>query len=448
MITFSQSARRERPDGAPTTLTTDQLRAVSSRATAAMQSISVGTAPLKASRDFRLLWLAALPGGIAMGAVGLAVFVQAYELTGSPAAVGAFGLVQFAAMFVGVVGGSAIVDHVDRKRLLLITQTGFGVSACALLAGSLVGDPPLALLYLASAIGSALASLHFPTRSAMITPVVEPAVLTTALTLEVVVWNATMIAGPLIGGAVLAGFGLSGVYALSVGCHAVSALTMLRLQSQAPRNEGDLGRMGTAAVRRGLAYLRPRPVLRAILWTDLIVMAFAMRRSLFPVLAVERFHAGPAVVGLLMAAIPAGALIISLTGNWIVRVRRQGLGLVAAGAVWGVAIAAFGLSGDRLWLAVLFLAVAGGAHIVAAILRGTIIHQQVPTDVRGRVWGINFLVVNGGPRLGDLSGGLAASAWGATTSAVGGGVAALAGVLLYTALAPALLRYRSREEVG
>lgn len=413
-----------------------------------MQSISVGTGPLKTSRDFRLLWLAALPGGVAMGAVGLAVFVQAYELTGSPAAVGAFGFVQFAAMLAGVVGGSAIVDNIDRKSLLLLTQTGFGVSACTLLAGALVGDPPLALLYLSSAVGSALGSLHFPTRSAMITPVVEPAVLTTAMTLEVVVWNATMIAGPLVGGAVLAAFGLSGVYALSAGCHAVSALTMLRLKPQAPGSEGDLSRMGAAAVRRGLAYLRPRPVLRAILWTDLIVMALAMRRSLFPILAVERFRAGPAVVGLLMAAIPAGALIVSLTGNWLVRVRRQGLWLVITAAVWGLAIAAFGLSGNRLWLAVLFLALAGGAHIVAAILRGTIIHHQVPADVRGRVWGINFLVVNGGPRLGDLSGGLAASAWGATASAVGGGVAALAGVLLYTALVPALLRYRSHEEVG
>lgn len=383
-----------------------------------------------------------------MGAVGLAVFVQAYELTGSPIAVGAFGLVQFAAMFAGVVGGSAIVDHVDRKRLLLFTQAGFGISACALCAGSLLGDPPLALLYLASAVGSALASVHFPTRSAMITPVVEPAVLTTAMTLEVVVWNATMIAGPLIGGVVLATFGLPGVYALSAACHAISASTMLRLAPQAPSPASDPGGIGAAAVRRGVAYLRPRPVLRAILWIDLIAMAFAMRRSLFPIIAVERFGAGPEVVGVLMAAIPAGALVVSLTGSWLTRIRRQGRWLVAAGAAWGVAMAAFGLSGEHLWLAVTSLAVAGGAHIVTAIVRGTIIHRQVPPDVRGRVWGVNFLVVNGGPRLGDLSGGIAASMSGATASAVGGGVAALAGVIVYAAMTPALYRYRSDETLG
>ena len=411
-----------------------------------MQSFSVGTEPLKTSRDFRLLWLAALPGGLAMGAVGLAVFVQAYELTGSPAAVGAFGLVQFGAMFAGVVAGSAIVDHVDRRRLLLLTQAGFGISAVALLAGSLLGDPPLALLYLSSGIGSALASVHFPTRAAMITPVVEPAWLTTAMTLEMVVWNLTMIAGPIVGGIVLAAFGLEGVYALSAACHAISALTMLRLEPQAPAGEVVARRFGIAAVKRGLAYLRPRPILRGILWTDLIVMALAMRRSLFPVLAVERFHAGAEVVGVLMAAIPAGALLVSLTGNWLVRVRRQGLWVVVAAAVWGIAMTAFGLSGDRLPLAVVLLAIAGGAHIVAAILRGTIIHQQVPLDLRGRVWGINFLVLNGGPRLGDLSGGVAASFVGASASVVGGSLAALAGLAIYTVATPSLLRYRSREE--
>ena len=412
-----------------------------------MQSLTVGTGPLKRSRDFRLLWFAALPGGLAMGAVGLAVYVQAYEITGSAAAVGAFGLVQFGAMAAGVVFGSAIVDHVDRKRLLVLTQAGFGASACALLVGSLAGDPPLAVLYLASGIGSALASLHFPTRSAMITPVVEPTAVTTAMTLEVVVWNATMIAGPIIGGGVLAAFDLAGVYAFSLACHSVSALTMLHLQPQPPRGEREVGRFGANAVRRGLAHLRPRPVLRGLLWTDLIVMALAMRRSLFPVLAEQQFQGGPELVGLLMAAIPAGALIVSLSGNWLVTVRRKGLWIVLAAVVWGLAITGVGLSGDRLWLAVSLLAVAGGAHIVAAILRGTILHKQLPADVRGRVWGINFLVLNGGPRLGDLTGGVAASAWGATASVVGGGVTALVSVLLYTFAAPSLRRHTDSGEV-
>jgi MFS family permease len=382
-----------------------------------------------------------------MGAVGLAVFVQTFEITGSPAALGLLGLVQFVAMLLGVLGGSAVVDHVDRRLLLVLTQVGFCISVLVLLAGSLLGDPPLALIYLSSALGSALASLHFPTRSAMIPPVVDRDELTTAMTLETVVWTTAMIVGPILGGAILGGFGLSAVYGFGVMCHAATILAMVPLRRQPPHREGETGRLGLAAIRHGFAYLRPRPVLKSLLWIDLIAMVFGMRRVLFPILAVEQFGRGPEAVGLLMAAIPAGALVVSLTGSWLVHVHRQGLGVVVAAAAWGAAVALFGISGDNLWLALLLLAIGGGADIVAAILRATIIQYEVPDVVRGRVWGINFLVLNGGPRLGDFTGGLMASAWGATLSVVAGGVAALVGTVLYAVAVPDLPRYTSEDGI-
>lgn len=382
-----------------------------------------------------------------MGAVGLAVFVQAFEITGSPAAVGFLGLVQFVAMTLGALGGSAIVDHVDRRLLLVLTQAGFGVSATVLLVGGLAGDPPMALLYLSSAFGSAVASLHFPTRSAMIPPVVERADLTTAMTLEILIWNTTMVVGPIVGGAILARFGLPAVYGFAVACYAITVLTMLPLRRQPPRREDAEGRLGVAAIRHGIAYVRSRPILKGLLWIDFIAMAFGMRRSLFPILAIEQFGRGPEAVGLLMAAIPAGALVVSLTGSWLASVRRQGLGLVLAAAVWGAAVFGFGISGDRLWLALLLLAIGGGADIVAAILRATIIQHEVPAPVRGRVWGINFLVLNGGPRLGDLTGGLVASAWSPAFSVVTGGLLALVGAGLYALAVPELPRYTSEDGI-
>lgn len=383
---------------------------------------------------------------MAMGAVGLAVFVQVYELTGSPAALGYLGLVQFLSMVVGVLASSAVVDHVDRRLLLLLTQIGFGLNAVALLVGSLLGNPPVMLIYASSAFGSAIASLHFPTRTAMIPPVVERDFLTSAMTLEIVVWNITMILGPIAGGVILDRFGLPAVYAFGVGCHMLTLGAMMPLRRQ-PMIRGGGDRVGLTAVRQGFEYLRPRPVLKGLLWIDLIAMAFSMRRALLPAIAVEQFGRGPEVVGLLMAAIPAGALVVSLTGDWIARVHRQGRGLVVAAVTWGAAIALFGLSGDRLELAVLLLAIGGGADIVAAILRSAIIQHEVPEPVRGRVWGINFLVLNGGPRLGDLTGGLAAGAWGVTFSVVAGGIVALIGTGLYALATPALLRYTADDSI-
>jgi predicted MFS family arabinose efflux permease len=265
------------------------------------------------------------------------------------------------------------------------------------------------------------------------------------MTLEMVIWNSTMIAGPIIGGIILAHGDLSTVYAFSLACHLLTAVVMLPLQGQPPRHGARTGRLGVQAIRHGFAYLRPRPVLRGLLWIDMIAMIFGMRRSLFPILAGEQFGRGPEVVGLLMAAIPAGALVVSLTGSWIGGVRRQGLGLVLAAGLWGTAVFAFGISGDHLWLALLLLAIGGGADIVAAILRATIIQHEVPSPVRGRVWGINFLVLNGGPRLGDLTGGLVASAWGATFAVVTGGLAALIGCGLYALAVPELPKYEADD---
>jgi hypothetical protein len=98
------------------------------------------------------------------------------------------------------------------------------------------------------------------------------------------------------------------------------------------------------------------------------------------------------------------------------------------------------VGGARLG-ALLLLAIAGGADIVAAILRSTIIQHEVPDAVRGRVWGVNFLVLNGGPRLGDMTAGITASGWGATASVVVGGLAAFLGVGAYALAAPELRRY-------
>jgi MFS family permease len=421
------------------------FRSASRRASAAVQALSVGTGPLRDSRDFRLLSAAVLPSGLAMGAVGLAVFVQTNDLGGA-AALGYLGLVQFGFLTLGTLGGSAIVDHVDRRLLLLITQAAFVVSVTTLLIGSLHGQPPMALIYVTSAWGSAVSSLYFPTRSAMIPPVVERVDLTTAITLDTVAWNVTMILGPILGGFVLAKFGLAAVYGSGALAHLVTLVMMLRLSRQ-PADKHRDGRLGFSAIRHGFAYMRPRPVLKGLLWIDLIAMAFGMRRALFPILAVQQFGRGPEVVGLLMAAIPAGALAMSLTAGWLEHVHRQGLGLVAAAAVWGAAVAAFGLSGANLWLGLLLLAVAGGADVVAAILRATIIQHEVPEFVRGRVWGINFLVLNGGPRLGDMTAGMTAAAWGATFSVVAGGVAALIGTGVFAVCVPELTRYTSAQGI-
>jgi hypothetical protein len=108
---------------------------------------------------------------------------------------------------------------------------------------------------------------------------------------------------------------------------------------------------------------------------------------------------------------------------------------------WGASITAFGLVGDRLWLGLVLLAVAGAADVISAIFRGTIIQLSTPDALRGRLSSINYLVVAGGPRLGDLEAGLVAAATSPTFSVVSGGLLCIAGAGLIAWLVPSFRRY-------
>jgi MFS family permease len=124
-------------------------------------------------------------------------------------------------------------------------------------------------------------------------------------------------------------------------------------------------------------------------------------------------------------------------------VRRQGIAVTLAVVVWGFGITLFGLAGSSLVLAVVCLAIAGGADVVSAVFRHTILQLSTPDHLRGRLSGINFLVVAGGPRLGDLEAGLVAAAFSPYVSVVSGGLACIGAAAILAALVPALRRYES-----
>ena len=124
------------------------------------------------------------------------------------------------------------------------------------------------------------------------------------------------------------------------------------------------------------------------------------------------------------------------------RIRTIALLVVAAIAVWGLAIVGFGLV-PWAWLGVLLLAVAGGADLVSSILRNTILQVAAPDRMRGRLYGLFIIIVTGGPRLGDLEAGTVAALTSATVSAWSGGVLCLVGLAALAAALPAASRYRA-----
>ncbi len=417
----------------------------SARLGSALRRLAVDTTPLKASRDFRLLW-----GGLLVSELGyqftlVATFVQVRRLTGSPAAVGLIGLVGLLALIVGTLAGSTILDAVDRRRLLIVSQLGYMAGSALLLGGTLHGRPPIGLIYAAVAIIAGVSAVDGPTRSAMTPRLVGRRLLPSALALNQVVWNSTALAGPALAGVVIARFGVAPAYLIDLVTY-LAMLAVVFLIAPMPPERTTGVKTGWPAVREGFAYLKGRRVLQSTFLVDLIAMVFGMPRALFPFLATIQFHAGATVIGLLFAAPAVGALVGALTAGWVGRIRHQGRAVIWAVMLWGAGIAAFGLVGDRLWLALLLLAFAGGADVISAVFRSTILQLSVPDSLRGRLSGIHILVVTGGPRLGDFEAGLVAGVFSPTVSVVSGGLLCIAGTGLLAAFVPEFRRYHAGDD--
>jgi MFS family permease len=155
-------------------------------------------------------------------------------------------------------------------------------------------------------------------------------------------------------------------------------------------------------------------------------MIFGMPMALFP--AVAETLGGVKVLGWLYSAPSAGALVATVFSAWTKRVQRHGAAVIIAAGVWGLAITAFGFS-RNLWLALFFLALAGGADMVSGIFRSTIWNGTIPDHLRGRLAGVEMISYMSGPLLGNAESGLVAALAGTQFSIVSGGVLCVLGVV-------------------
>jgi len=124
------------------------------------------------------------------------------------------------------------------------------------------------------------------------------------------------------------------------------------------------------------------------------------------------------------------------------------MAVLFAVAIWGGAIAGFGIAGRTLWLGLPLLAVAGAGDLVSAIFRNTILQLTVPDSIRGRMSAFHQMVVTTGPRLGDLEAGAVAALAGPLFSVVSGGVACVVGIALVAVMVPEMRRQRASMETG
>ncbi|WP_433251255.1 MFS transporter [Streptosporangium sp. CA-135522] len=388
---------------------------------------------------YRRLWAGQGVSFIGFQLTSVAVSAQIYDITESSFWVGMLGPANLVPLVVFGLWGGAVADAVDRRRLLLVGALVAWTATLALLVQAAMKSTSVGLLLATVAVHATGFAITGPTRGAIIPRLVPTELVPAANTLNFLAGAVGTVVGPLVGGIVLAQGGFAAAYLIDALLFGAGFYAAVRLPQLKP--VGEVTRPGLRSVVDGLSYVAGHPVVMMSFVVDIIAMAFALPRALFPEIVAERFGGSLIAFGWLSASMAIGSVLGGLMSGWVGRVRHQGLALTFVIAAWGLSVAAAGLVG-RLWLMVALLAFGGAADLVSAVWRQTILQTHAPDDMRGRMQGVFMVVVAGGPRLGDLRAGATATWFGATGAWVGGGIACAVTVVLVGLAVPAFRDYR------
>ena len=405
----------------------------------ALRLATIDVGPLRRHRDFRLLFVGQATTFFGSMITYVAIPFQAYALTGSSLVVGLLGLAELGPLLVTAFLGGALADAIDRRRLVLVTELALMATTGVLLVNSLLGAPQLWVLFVIAAAMAGLDGLQRPPLEALTPRLVEREEIPAAAALNSLRMTLGMVAGPAVGGVLIAAFGLPCTYAVDLATFGVSLLCLSAMRAVPP--PPDAAPPSLRSIREGFRYAMSREVLVGTYAVDIAAMFFGMPLALFPALAADLGGAG--VLGLLYAAPSAGAALATLTSGWTGHVHRHGLAVILAATGWGAGIVVCGLA-PGVVLACVGLVFAGFADMLSGIFRSTIWNQTIPDRLRGRLAGIEQISYSTGPTLGNVEAGIVASLTSVRASIVSGGVLCVVAVPVVALLLPGFRRYDAR----
>jgi MFS family permease len=357
----------------------------------------------------------------------VAINWHVYLLTQSPLALGLVGLFRGLPIIVCSLAGGVVADALDRKKLMMVTQTVMLISAGLLTAFTMAGVQSVWPIYVLSGLASAASAFDVPARQSLMPTLVPPEVFPNAVSLGLLVFNVATIVGPAIAGFLLAESGPALIYGLNAGSFVAVLIALILMHTSGDPERGVARRdaLSLAALKEGFRFVWKTPIIVQTMTLDFAATFFASATLLLPIFAKERLHVDARGYGFLAAAPAIGSVITALVMARLGSFQRQGRLVVASVAIFGFATAAFGVS-TVFWFSLLMLAVTGASDTVSTVLRQTIRQLVTPNHLRGRMTSINMMFFMGGPQLGELEAGVLAAVIGAPLSVVIGGLGSVA----------------------
>ena len=380
-------------------------------------------------RNFRLFF-----GGQSISLVGtwitrVATSWLIYRLTGSELLLGVAGFVGQIPTLVITPFAGVLVDRMDRRKILLITQAGSLVQSAVLAVLTLSGLVTVTQIIVLQVFQGIINSFDTPARQAFVSEMVaDREHLPNAIALNSSMVNGSRVIGPSIGGLLIAAVGEGWCFAVDAVSYlaVIASLLAMRVEPRPRHGAGDTHLL--EELRHGWDYvLHSVPIRSVLILVAIVSVTGTPYTVLMPAFAAQVLHGGPNTLGILMAATGVGAL----SGALYLASRETVRGLVRilmwASLTFGVGLIAFSMT-TSLWLACVALAVGSGGLMVTLAGSNTILQTIVEERLRGRVMSFYTMAFFGTVPIGSLIGGVIADRFGSPiTVRLSGVVCLLAG---------------------
>ncbi len=359
-------------------------------------------------RNFRLFF-----GGQSISLIGtwmtrIATAWLVYRLTGSAWLLGIIGFAGQIPTFLLAPFAGVWVDRLNRRHVLVVTQTLAMVQSLALAALTLSHRITIAEILWLSIFQGMINAFDMPGRQAFMVQMIEGRQdLGNAIALNSSMVNMARLVGPSLAGLVIAGFGEGYCFLIDGISYIAVILSLLMMQLPKFVAASKIVPL-IEQLKEGWEYVSQFAPVRTILLLFAIVSLMGMPFTvLMPIFAAKILHGGPHTLGFLMGAVGTGALVAAI--SLAVRKSVLGLGRVIAmsAAIFGAALIAFGMS-RLLWLSLALMVITGYGMMMGMAASNTIIQTIVPEDKRGRVMSYYTMAFVGMAPFGSLlAGGLA-----------------------------------------
>lgn len=388
----------------------------------AVGGLLIDISPLRTSRPFRCAFAARLVSVLGLGLLMVALPLQVYQLTGSTLQVAGIATTTAAALFVGSLAGGVIADRYDRRNVIQWSRSAAGFGFLILGINAVLPDPMLSVIYLAAVIDGLAGGVSGSALMALVPMLVGREKIAAAGALTALTTDLGTMITPAIAGVLVAQTGVSVAFFLCAGA-TVATVGLITAIGPAPQPARDL-QNPLRELAIGIRFAVQHKTIRLILLTGLLAMLVSGPLVLLPAFAEVELGVGPGTLGLLYAAPGAGAVLGSLTSGWMSRTRYNGLALLISLALMPLGVIAAGLWSHA---ALVFLGLAGFglARAVNIVLRYTLLQQQAPEELRGRMAGLLMVQSVTGTAIGSMAAGFVGQFFAPGSALVFYGVAVL-----------------------